>query len=160
MSRKDLLARPQPRPLSRRSQRPALGLTVPQASMQLGAGLCAAALLGFSNRFPPTDRVTLHIRYFLSKTSDDTAAPALGRGCSQRSNGSTWKILGRTPVALTEVPFLPQLPEELDSNPAPASGEAGWIQPQTCSNHTLAAACPDPSGPPPQPEPSGDTNSD
>lgn len=91
-------------------------------------------------------RVTLHIRYFLSKSSNATAAPAPGRSCSRRSRGSTLKILGRTPVTLTKVHFLPGLPKELDSNPPRASGEAGWIQPQTCSNHTLAAACQAPGG--------------
>lgn len=141
MSGKDPLARPQPR-------KPEAS---PLARQAVGPGLRTAALLGFSNRFPPTDRVTLHIRY-RSETSNATAAPATGRGCSQRDSGSTWKIPGRTPVAPTEVSFLPGSQRSwTPTHPKPPARQGGsshrhaattpWLLPAR-----LPAAPPPPSG--------------
>lgn len=111
-------------------------------------GLRPASFRG--NHFPPKPSQK---EGFLSKTSSATTAP-----CSWINKPASGAL-----HAPTEPPFpaqntwmaprspersslSPPLPEELDSSPPQASGEAGWIQPQTCSNHTLLLPA---RGPPP-----------
>lgn len=120
-----------------------------------------------------------NIRYFLSKTSSSTAAPcprhnstsspwinkpapgSRSAPCSHRApspRSGAARAPGRAPGGPDRSSLSSPLPEELDSNPPRASGEAGWIQPQTCSNHTLLLPARRPAALPP--EPGGGTNRD
>lgn len=116
-----------PRSVRRQRWRPVLGPAVPQARSD-----CTQLLLrDLATAFHP-QTVTLHIRDSQSKTSNAAAAPAPGRGCSPEEQ---WEHR-EEPRKDSRRPDISSLSSPARTRaglqPTPqASGEAGWIQPQT-----------------------------